>query len=401
MKFYSSFKVSVKWSDLLVSIKDLLFVSNTKTQSLDFLKEYINKKYIIDVPSSRWGLVFLLKALNFERDSEIIVPAYTYFAVPSAIIRAGLKPVFVDIAENSVNIDEKKIEGNISSKTKAIIATHLCGFPCNLKRINEIAKKYNLVVIEDCAQSFGAKYENRNTGDYSVASYYSLSITKNFTMFAGGILATDDDEIAKLVMKEAEKILPLTKISTLKFIIKAFIMKFATSKVITPFTCLFFLFFSVLKIDIVNLIFKEKNFLLDNEYPKNGRFNYVQKHIAIRQLKDFEKNNLIKEQNGKLFYNLVSKKRNCNIPGILDNCKNIFSSMPIFVENREKVKIELLKKGIDASKPFVQCCPTIKDFGKYDLNKYPNSLRAQNSLLYFISSNEINDKDIEYIVNKF
>lgn len=401
MNFYPSFKVSVKWSDLLVSIKDLLFVSNTKKQSLDFLKEYINKKYIIDVPSSRWGLVFLLKALNFEKDSEIIIPAYTYFAVPSAIIRAGLKPVFVDIAENSVNIDEKKIEENISSKTRAIIATHLCGFPCNLKRINEIAQKHNLLVIEDCAQSFGAMYEKENTGNYSAASYYSLSITKNFTMFTGGILATDDDEIAKLVMKEAEKILPLTKLGTLKLIIKAFIMKFATSKVITPFTCLFFLFFYFLKIDIVSLIFKEKKVLLDNDYPKYGKFNYVQKHIAIRQLKDFKKNTSIKEQNGKLFYNLISKIQYCKAPAISDNCKNIFSSVPIFVENREKVKIELLKKGIDASKPFVQCCPTIKDFGKYDLNKYPNSLRAQNSLLYFISSNEINDKDIEYIVNKF
>jgi dTDP-4-amino-4,6-dideoxygalactose transaminase len=95
-------------------------------------------------------LLLLLKALDLKNDDEVLIPAYTYFAVPAAVIKAGCVPVFIDIKKNNINIDPLKIESAITDKTKVIIATHLCGLPCDLNKIKEIAKKHNLIIIEDC-----------------------------------------------------------------------------------------------------------------------------------------------------------------------------------------------------------------------------------------------------------
>lgn len=396
MKFFPSFKLNITWTDLFLLFKNL-FLNNNDNVNLDYFKEHIKNKYIIDVPSSRWGLFFLLKSLNLQNGDEVIIPAYTYFAVPSAVIRAGCIPVFVDIEENGINIDTTKIESCITKKTKVIIATHLCGLPCDLIKIKEIAEKYNLIIIEDCAQAFGAKYNNDFVGKFAKASYYSFSITKNLTMLRGGIVATDDELIAKKIQAATEKMLNFTKTQIFNDFIKTIIMKIATSKIITPFTCIFFYLFSLAKFDIAKIIFKEKQILLDTDYPKYGKLNYSQKKLAESQLKNFNDSCNIKEKNGKLFYQLLQNIKHVEAPKFLDNCKNIFSGMPIFVKDKDVTRRKLLAKGIDTSTGFVQNCTDINEFKKYAKINYPNAYRAEKELLYFITSDTIKNHDIKYI----
>lgn len=397
MKFFPSFKLNITWTDLLLLFK-ILFLNNNENTS-DYFKKYIKNKYVIEVPSSRWGLVFLLKALNLENNSEIIIPAYTYFAVPSAVVRAGCIPVFVDIEKNGMNIDTNKIESAITRNTKVIIATHLCGLPCDLDKIKEIAEKYNLIIIEDCAQAFGAKHNGNFVGQISKASYYSFSITKNLTMLRGGIVATDDESLASKIKLETDKMLRFTRIQMFKDSLKAIIMKIATSKIIMPFTCTFFYLFSLTKIDIAKMIFKEKTILLNNSYPKYGKLNHCQKKLAERQLKNFDDSCNIKQKNGELFYKLLQNIKNIETPKFLNNCKNIFSGMPIFIKNKETARIKLLTKGIDTSTGFVQNCTDIDEFKQYIRFDCPNASRAEKELLYFISSDSIKNQEIEYITD--
>lgn len=397
MKFFPSFKLNINWTDLLLLFKNLFLNNNENTS--DYFKKYIKNKYVIEVPSSRWGLFFLLKALNLERNSEIIVPAYTYFAVPSAVVRAGCIPVFVDIEKNGINIDPNKIESAITRNTKVIIATHLCGLPCDLNAIKKIAEKYKLIVVEDCAQAFGAKYNDDFVGNCSKASYYSFSITKNLTMLRGGIIATDDELIASKIKLETDKMLRFTKMQILTDSLKAIIMKIATSKIITPFTCMFFYLFSLAKIDIAKIIFKEKTILLSNSYPKYGILNHCQKKLAEQQLKNFDNSCNIKQKNGKLFYRLLQNIKHIETPHFLDNCENIFSGLPVFIKNKETARIKLLAKGIDTSTGFVQNCTDIGEFKQYISFDYPNASRAEKELLYFISSDSIKNQDIEYITD--
>jgi len=398
MPKYPSFKLNIKWTDLFVLLK-FLFIKNNFDIKLNCLKKYIKKKYIIFVPSSRWGLFFLLKSLNLQNKDEIIIPAYTYFAVPAAILKSGCIPVFVDLKKDSINIDANKIESVITNKSKAIIATHLCGFPCDLNKIKEIAKKYNLIIIEDCAQAFGAKYGKEFVGTFAKASYYSFSITKNFTMLRGGIVSTDDELLAKKIQLETKKMLPFTKSQILKDIIKAIIIKFSTSKMIVQFTCMFFYLFSLAGFDIAKTIFKEKQILLDTNNPKYGKLILAQKKLFLSQLRHFKQSCNIKEQNGKLFYCLLKNKKNIKPPVILENCRNIFSGMPVFIQNKNNMRIKLLSAGIDTSTGFVQNCTTMNEFKKYSKNTYPNAEQAEKELLYFISSDTITKKDIEYMAD--
>ncbi len=395
---YTSFKLNITWGDLLLLIKNLFLPSNNNT-NFNFLKKYIKHKYIIYVHSSRWGLFLLLKALDLKNEDEVLIPAYTYFAVPAAVIKAGCVPVFVDIKKNNINIDPLKIESAITDKTKVIIATHLCGLPCDLNKIKEIAKKHNLIIIEDCAQAFGAKYGEEFVGTFAKASYYSFSITKNFTMLRGGILSTDDELLAKKIQLETEKTLLFTKLQILKDIIKVIIIKFSTSKMIVPFTCMFFYLFSLAGFDIAKIIFKEKQILLDTALPKYGKFNYCQKKLAENQLKHFDSCCDTKELNGKLFYKLLNNFPNIEPPEILDNCKNIFSGLPLFVKDKFTFRKKLLSKGIDTSTGFVQNCAEINEFKIYAKDNYPNASRAEKELLYFITSDTIKKHDIEYITS--
>ena len=131
---------------------------------------------------------------------EVIVPSNTYIATILAISKAGLSPVLVEPNISTFLIDENLIEEKITPKTKAILPVHLYGRLCNMEAINRIAKKYNLKVIEDCAQSHGAKINNIMCGNLADAAGFSFYPGKNLGALGdGGAVATNDDELAETI----------------------------------------------------------------------------------------------------------------------------------------------------------------------------------------------------------
>ena len=167
MKIIPSFKPAISFRQLNATFLKILFykISGRRVDIFeDRFSEYLGVKHAICVPSGRWGLYYILESLNLEKGDEVITPAFTYFAVPAAVIKLGLKPIFIDINSENFNIQFQKIEENITEKTKVIIATHLCGFVYELDKIIDIARRYNIKVIEDCAQALGAKYKNKKAG---------------------------------------------------------------------------------------------------------------------------------------------------------------------------------------------------------------------------------------------
>jgi len=139
----------------------------------DFAK-YIGSNYCVGLASGLDALYLALKAFNFEKNSEIVVPSNTYIATILSIVNAGLKPVLVEPDIQTYNIDPAKIEESITSKTKALMIVHLYGKSCDMDPIISICKKHNLKLIEDCAQSHGAKYKNRNTGTFGEINAFSF-----------------------------------------------------------------------------------------------------------------------------------------------------------------------------------------------------------------------------------
>jgi dTDP-4-amino-4,6-dideoxygalactose transaminase len=169
-------------------------------QALTFAKKfaaYIGVKHGICVNNGTISLELILRGLNIGYGDEVIVPAYTFISTGSAVAIAGATPVFADIESCTYNIDPASIEANITSKTRAIIAVHIGGRPCNMDKIMEIAKKHGLYVIEDCAQAHGSQWRDRKVGSIGHAASFSFQQSKNLTSGEGGAILTDDFELFK------------------------------------------------------------------------------------------------------------------------------------------------------------------------------------------------------------
>jgi dTDP-4-amino-4,6-dideoxygalactose transaminase len=166
---------------------------NVKNFESEFA-QYTNGKHCIGLASGLDAITLAIAAFNFEKGSEIIAPSNTYVATILSIMQNNMTPVLVEPSLATYNIDPAKIEASITSKTKAIVVVHLYGKACDMDPILDLCKKYNLKLIEDCAQSHGATYKNKQTGTFGDFGSFSFYPTKNLGALgdAGAIVCNDD-----------------------------------------------------------------------------------------------------------------------------------------------------------------------------------------------------------------
>ncbi|MFV2031438.1 MAG: DegT/DnrJ/EryC1/StrS family aminotransferase, partial [Gammaproteobacteria bacterium] len=161
---------------------------------------YLGVQHAIGCASGTDALHLTLLAAGIGAGDEVITTAFSFIAAAEAIRYVGAVPVFVDIDPQTLNIDPSKIDAALSNKTRAIIPVHLFGQPADMDEILSIARQHGLFVLEDCAQSFGSRYRRRMTGSLGDAGAYSFYPSKNLGCYGdGGLIGTDDDEIARKV----------------------------------------------------------------------------------------------------------------------------------------------------------------------------------------------------------
>lgn len=161
------------------------------------LEKYLGVRCAIALSSCTSGLMLILRTLEIA--GEVIVPSFTFHATCHAIVWNNLKPVFVDCNPETYNIDPAKVEQSITSKTSAILAVHIFGNPCEVDSLRYLAKKYKLRLIFDAAHGLGTKYREKNLGGSGDAESFSLSPTKLMTTGEGGIVTTNDAELAEKI----------------------------------------------------------------------------------------------------------------------------------------------------------------------------------------------------------
>ena len=149
-------------------------------------RKYLGGKYALSCNSGTDALVLSLRTLGVQTGDEIITTPFSYFATAESISLVGARPVFADINPHTFNINPKHITKLINKKTKAILSVNLFGQACELDSINKVARDHNIKHIEDCAQSFGATYNNKQTGTYGDMGCYSFFPTKNLGCFGDG-----------------------------------------------------------------------------------------------------------------------------------------------------------------------------------------------------------------------
>ena len=161
------------------------------------LSRYYETKYSITCTSGTAALHGCLVALDFPAGSEIITTSVADIGVVIPIIYENLIPVFADIDSDTYNINVEHVEKQITSKTKAIIAVHLAGNPCDLESLVDLSKKYNIVLIEDFSQAHGAKWNGKKVGSYGEISYGSFQQSKQITCGEGGVIVTNNKELRR------------------------------------------------------------------------------------------------------------------------------------------------------------------------------------------------------------
>jgi len=189
-------------SDLQVAINRVVesgrFVMGPDVKAFEAeVAQYLGVKHAIGVNSGTDALFIGLRALGIGPGDEVITTPFTYFATAESISHVGATPVFVDVDERTFNIVPELIEEKITERTKAILPVHLFGRPAEMGGIMALAERYDLKVVEDCAQSFGARYEGRQTGTIGTMGAYSFFPSKNLGAYGdGGLIATNDDALA-------------------------------------------------------------------------------------------------------------------------------------------------------------------------------------------------------------
>jgi len=259
--------------------------------------DFCNSKFCVGVASGTSALCLALKALDIKQGDEVITSANTFIATALAIDYTGAKPVFVDIDENTYNIDVSKIESAITSRTKAIMPVHLYGQPCEMDTILNIAKKHNLYVIEDACQAHGAEYKGKMVGSLGDIGCFSFYPGKNLGAYGdGGAVVTNNKEMD-------EKLRMLRNYGQ--------------------------------KVKYVHLI---KGF--------NSRLDSMQAAVLNVKLNHLEKWTEMRRKNTKLYDKLLKDVKGVIIPKEAEDVKHVYHLYVIRVKDRDGLAEYLKSKGI-------------------------------------------------------
>lgn len=313
---------------------------------------YIGTSQCVGVASGLDALILAIDALDLPKNSEIIVPSNTYIATIISIIRCGHIPILVEPDIRTYNIDPLKIEEKVTSRTKAIIVVHLYGKACEMDPIIHICQKYNLHLIEDCAQAHGAMYKNRKVGTFGIGCF-SFYPTKNLGALGDAGAITTNDEIL------ANKLRALRNYGSFK-----------------------------------------KYY---NEYVGyNSRLDELQASLLRIKLKDLDKINNHKRKLAKIYHENLSDK--FIKPVVHPDFFDVYHIYNIRHPERDKLKDYLLKNGVKTEIHYP--CPPHKQkaMEQYLKGEYPISNEIHETTLSLPISYFHKEKDILTvckILNKF
>jgi len=299
------------------------------------IKSYIGCSDVKLFNKGRTALYIALRAINVGPGDSVICPSLSCLVVPEMILKAGARPVLIDVDPETFTIDVEKIKEELDNTTKAIIPIHLFGHPAEMKPIMDIANDNNIYVIEDSAQAMGAKYKNKKVGSFGHASIFSLGHGKNISTMEGGILTINDESLRKSVNKI------YNSLDSVRFnkAFSNFIKQVGYSILSHP--SLYILTQS--RIDKIaesrdKRILKNTEDLYHNKYfiiqDEISRINELTASIAMAQFKKLNYFNKRRIENAEFFSKRI-KHEGFLIPRVANNCKHVFLRYAIRIQKNE------------------------------------------------------------------
>ncbi len=196
-------EVEELWSELQPALEAVLksgaFIGGPEVERFEAnVAEFLGVKHAVGLNSGTDALILGLEALGVGPGDEVITTAFSFFATSEAVLRLGATPVFVDIDPVTLNMDPDLVQSAITSRTKVILPVHMFGLPADVVALRHLARTNDLLLLEDCAQSFGAMIDGASTGSFGALGAFSFYPTKNLGAYGdAGMATTDDDEVAR------------------------------------------------------------------------------------------------------------------------------------------------------------------------------------------------------------
>jgi len=327
------------------------------------MAKYVGVNYGVSVCNGTAALEAAVLGLNLEAGSEVIMPDFTIISCAQAIVKANLIPVPVDCDINTWNMDVTKIEAKITAKTKAIMVVHIYGIPCDMYPVLELAKKYNLKVIEDAAEAHGLEYDGKLCGSFGDVSIFSFFPNKHITSGEGGMVMTNDEAIYNRVK------------------------------------------------NVRNLFFDSERRYIHEEIGSNFRMTNMQAAVGLAQLEHISWTLQRKREIGAIYQKgleCLKDKIMLPIKGI-KHADNIYWVFGIVVKDPKVSADEIMKKlkdmGVDTRHFFypMHKQPCLEKLGFFDKNdennpEYKNSNYIQEHGFYIPSGVGITNEDQEYVI---
>ena len=328
---------------------------------------YIGVKHAMLISSGRLALYILLKYFAIGQGDEVILPSYTCPIVPSIIVAADARPVFIDISPDDLNMNPDLIERSLTRHTKAVVATHIGGHPCDMARIIEIGRKHNIKIIEDCAQALGAEYNGKRVGSIGDVAYFSFATGKQINTMGGGIITTNDDTLDSYIREKVSSYLLPNKSS----IIKKFMSMYGIHACMRPilFNVLVFPIIYLSNIfykDIINVLFKDKGILAHFSDRPYEKYSNLQAAIGLCHFKS------LVDENKKRIAN--SNILNTYLGASIARQKQMKGATPIYLyytlicNDRSQIKRRLLARGIDTQESWNVSCASLPLFTQYAIH---------------------------------
>jgi len=323
-------------------------------QYVESLKNKLNSKNIYTFASGRMGFYSILKAINIQPNDEIIIPSFTCIVVPNAILYSGAKPVYCDINKDDFNIDVSKIEALITPKTKVLYAQHTFGQMCKINEIMKLAKKYNLIVVEDAALAIGAKLNDKYAGTIGDFGYYSTDRSKVMNTGLGGIVSINNTKYTEN-FDNYYKNIPYLNEEYTKKIAYTFILNLITLDPSFYWLGKFInLLLSKLKVMTYFLDESISNLNAIKDYPYPAKLSNILASIGISQINNLD-SNLSNRRNIAKYYNDILHIYSSDY---MNNERNIFLRYSFLVKNRSywekrfssKIDLSIWFKTIAAGK---------------------------------------------------
>jgi len=399
-RFSPSFSPSEAW----ICAKHLMGMGGDENLVAEFeqsFARFIGAKHGVMVPSARYGLYLILEGLGIGEGDEVIVPGITYFAIPAMIELIGAKPVFADIGLTTHVIDVDEFEAAITEKTKAVIPTHLFGTPCDMDAINAIAKKHGIQVIEDCAQSTGARYKGRRVGAIGDHAYYTFGLTKNITTLSGAMVTTDNAEVAAHLRRTIDQSGPAS--------IKKAAKEAATGAAMFLATHPLFYWWTVhpaivlgnaLGKDPIHERFGEEErtySAVPASYIDNAQARNIQAAVGLKQLQRIEALNGSRMRNGRALDQGLAHVNGLDVPAYPDGAEPIYMSFVVHHPDRDALMAELRAHGVDTTTGYMSDLSDHPLFAEYK-RPCPNATKAMRELLHIPVHPNLSQKQVRHLI---